>query len=861
MRIRQLAALVLLLSLPAGGCGSSADDADSSAASRESPRSSVAPDANDSPHGGATGNATATNPPAAESPGDSATSSRLKEAPPTEEQLARWTPPPFEPLQLLAIRQWKKTSFSSRIAAAPDGSRFLVAGSRVLLWSLTADEPEHVFLDLTADDSGRELLSLAVSPDGEWFAVGDSEGTVRIWSLADRKELVSKSLYPTGVRQIAISPDAREIATISYDAEATVWTADTLEKKRSFRIASRGVERIEYAAPNLLAAAGESTALWNAGDGEKAHDLPAGRYNFALARSDDGKKLLFGAEEGLRIWDVAAAKPEATEIRGVGGDALLSLSHDGKLLATSDGRSVELWSLADGRRLQSIQGFGWTIVGLAWMPRTNLLAVASDVGVTRVWGTPAQGEPFGLKPLHSPVATPDPAAKEPASPEQVEQLIDWRTFPSLPGSESNVRSAADLFGVAPVDVAEARAFYRRFLTQAGWTESAQDPHNPAAMEFHKGDAKVAGYFSDGGDGKTDFTLRLEENYDVRWAPKADAAAIEVVYENAGTSSYRAKATLLQIETSLLDRFHAAGWAAYARLNSSSSEEPDKRDIEFLKNGVTLRVSIGKFPDDTADTYTVQQSLFSNSAWAPVPPGAGFIEFDGSTEPEMIALTSMGLPEARQFYDRELNARGWLSRTIGRSIQAKRNWLPYLRGQCNLSVSLTKLPDGRTLVRIGEASGSMWDAAQSKEDQGEEPPSSGLQAAEFPLLSAAGTGEFDSLGKTIVVRLDGSTLGDAATRYAKALGDLGWKAEEGGIRDEEYTFFNFTKGDQEISFRARRQDGAAVVSFEGDGLLWTKELPGGKKLVSYETWLRLNKLPPSLEFLQRYEAEMKAIEGS
>ncbi len=50
---------------------------------------------------------------------------------------------------------------------------------------------------------------------------------------------------------------------------------------------------------------------------------------------------------------------------------------------------------------------------------------------------------------------------------------------------------------------------------------------------------------------------------------------------------------------------------------------------------------------------------------------------------------------------------------------------------------------------------------------------------------------------------------------------------------------------------------AIVSFEGDGLLWTKELPGGKQIVSYETWLRLSKLPPSLEFLEQYETEMKA----
>jgi len=175
------------------------------------------------------------------------------------------------------------------------------------------------------------------------------------------------------------------------------------------------------------------------------------------------------------------------------------------------------------------------------------------------------------------------------------------------------------------------------------------------------------------------------------------------------------------------------------------------------------------------------------------------------------------------------------------------------------VSLTKLPDRRTLVRIGGSSGSLWEGSQPKEDaEEEEAPASGLQAADFPLLNATKTGKFDPLHKTIEVQIDGSTLANAAELYTKALTELGWKADEGGIRDEEYTFFDFTKDDQEITLRARKQDGVAVVSFDGSDLLWTKELPGGKQVVSYETWLRMSKLPPSLEFLDRYETEMNAI---
>lgn len=866
MKPPQLAAFTLLLTLTVG-CGSSADkNAATSGATPASPVRSAdagaSPANNDRDGDGLSANPIRT--PGAETPVALPAAPDAppvpKDPPPTAEQIARWTPPPFKPLQLLAVLEPKQTSFTSRLAAAPDGSHFIVAGSRVLLWPLTGDEPEHVFLDLASEDGDRELEALAVSPDGKWFAVGDSEGTLRIWSLDDRRELISKQIYDNDIQYIAISPDAGEIATISYDGNVSTWSADKLEQKNKFDVTASGIERIEYVAPNLIAAAGESTTIWNTSTGAKVHDLPAGRYNFALARTPDGAKFIFGAEDALNIWDVAAAKPDATVLRGVAGNVLLDVSPDGKTLATTDGRGVDLWSLADGRRLQSIEGYGWTIVGVRWLPKTNLLAVASEIGVTRIWGTPAQGEPLGLKALHAPVALPDPAEKAPATPEQLEQMTPWDSLPTLPGSVTSLYSPTDLSSTAPVTIAEARAFYRHFLTRAGWTESPPNPNNPTSMEFSKDGFQISAYGYDDGEGKTNISLHYNGAYDVRWAPKFDAAPIETVHFDEGSGSYRAKAGILEIETWLLRKFHDAGWAAYARLNSSYNEEPDKRDFEFIKNGASLRVSIGKFPDDTAETYTVQYSLFPNETWAPIPPDAGFVEFDGSTEPELIAITKLSLAEAREFYDREFISHGWLTRQIGRSIKDEQIYLPYLRGQKNLTVSLTKLPDNRTLVIVGDAyTGSLWEASQPKEEgEEEEVPANGLQAADFPLLNATKTGKFDVLHKQIEVPIEGSTLASAAELYTKALGDIGWKAAEGGIRDEEYTFFDFTKDELEISFRARNQDGVAVVSVEGDGLLWTKDLPGGKQVISYETWLRLSKLPPSLEFLERYETEMKAI---
>ena len=62
--------------------------------------------------------------------------------------------------------------------------------------------------------------------------------------------------------------------------------------------------------------------------------------------------------------------------------------------------------------------------GEAFRQCTSLTSIVIPNGVTRIWGTPAQGESLGLKPLHSPVAMPVPGTKEPATPEQLGQMID-----------------------------------------------------------------------------------------------------------------------------------------------------------------------------------------------------------------------------------------------------------------------------------------------------------------------------------------------------------------------------------------------------------------------------------------------------
>ncbi len=776
---------------------------------------------------------------------------------PTPEQLVRWARGEFEPLQLLACRESSASGFVSHLAHTLDGRHFITAGTSVTLWSIETDVPEHMFLELTDDHT---IESLAVSPDGKWFAAGDSEGTLRVWNIPDRKELNSKNLYSTGIIQIAISPDSQEIATISYNDEITIWSADQVQQKNRFEVDTNGLKRIEYMTPELLVAAGETTSSWNVRTGKPEKTLSPGRYNFTMARNPDGTRFLFGAEDALQFWNVTDQKPESRLNGSFATEEFIAFSANGELLATANGSSVRIWHIASGRLVQIIDATGWPITGLSWLPDTNLLVVASVNGRMRIWGTTKDGRALKMQPLHTAVAMPDRKSHEPASPVQMLQTMDLRLFPQLPEGERDGRSI-DEFNLryyAAVTADEAQLFYRYQLGKAGWEEVASAIAAPNSIWFQKDGFMVTTATYVGANPKTLISVNFGGNYDIRWAPKFDAAPIEVVFENEDTVMYRTRADLIQLETTLLSKMHDAGWTAYARLHASHNEQEDGRDLEFLQSGMTLRVSIGLFPADPA-SYLVQYSRDLTTRSIPVPPDSGFVEFDCATEPFLVAMTTMTLEQAREFYDNELTAEGWLVSDYGRILKDDHNWLPYVRGQEDLTVGLQSLPTGRTLVRVGnELEKSSWQLARPKASDATDAPPVGIEAADFPILNESKTAKYDAIDKSIESSMDDLPLLEVGERYAMELQSRDWKLDGPGVRSDEYVFLTFVKDKTEIELRARTTDGKSIVSVRGDGLLWTKDLPGGRKVISYETWLRINHHPAGLDLLDQYRTEMRSI---
>ena len=67
------------------------------------------------------------------------------------------------------------------------------------------------------------INSVAFSPNGQFIASGSHDKTIRIWNLADDKEIQKLEGHENWINSVAFSPDGQFIASGSHDKTIRIW--------------------------------------------------------------------------------------------------------------------------------------------------------------------------------------------------------------------------------------------------------------------------------------------------------------------------------------------------------------------------------------------------------------------------------------------------------------------------------------------------------------------------------------------------------------------------------------------------------------------------------------------------------------
>jgi WD40 repeat protein len=254
------------------------------------------------------------------------------------------------------------------VAFTPDDRELVVAvgGSvnSLFVWNLSRRRPAAPAVDYT-NDSGGEVDSLALSPNGHATAIGQF-GEIAIRSLAGGGKDLGTHHTSNATPSVAYNPSGSLLAASDTDGTVTVWRGRAV------------TARVRVPASNPGAGSN-------------------GPANPVAAVGLGGREVAIGLHNG----DVMLWRPLGPAVLGPRGPSTIATSPDRQMVAAgySDG-AVRVFSSSDGAQLAVLPTDG-PVVALAFSPGGDELVAAGDRGNTTTWKLPGFDRVTTTKPVSS----------------------------------------------------------------------------------------------------------------------------------------------------------------------------------------------------------------------------------------------------------------------------------------------------------------------------------------------------------------------------------------------------------------------------------------------------------------------------
>ncbi|MBD2778559.1 protein kinase domain-containing protein [Iningainema tapete] len=242
------------------------------------------------------------------------------------------------------------------------------------------------------------VRSVAISPDGQTFASGSDDNTIKLWHLNSSSLICTLSSqsglfrgFATWFTSVAFSPQGNLLASGSLDKTIKIWDWGSGKQIRTMKGHSDSVYAIAISMDGQSLVSGSRDNMikvWNLTKGQQIRNL-SGHSNLvcALTISPDGQTLISGSRDNtIKVWNLLSGKLLRTFTGHTDWVCGVAISPDGKMIVSaSRDKTIQMWDLDSGTIIRTLTEHSDWVSAVAVSYQGDFLVSGSRDKTIKLW--------------------------------------------------------------------------------------------------------------------------------------------------------------------------------------------------------------------------------------------------------------------------------------------------------------------------------------------------------------------------------------------------------------------------------------------------------------------------------------------